>query len=79
MAVYLAESAQSGEQFSASLLTPSACFGAHAAVLVHVGVSLALSGAGTARGSARFQNDAGDVCVVAGVAGQHIRCCEADV
>lgn len=48
-------------------------------MLVHAGVSFAFLSAGLAGGGAGLQNGAGDVCVVAGVAGEDVPGGGADV
>src|SRR3954451_17726192 len=64
-------SAEGAEQIAASLLAAAADLGADPAVLVHVGVPLALVAARLARGGARLEDHAGDVRVVTGVPRQH--------
>jgi YceI-like domain len=64
-------SAEAGDQLLAGLLTTSAGLRADPAVFVHLGVPVALIGAGPAGSRAGLQHGAGEVGVVAGVPGQH--------
>jgi len=61
-----------GKKAIAGLLAPSACLGADAAVLVHLGVTFALLGAAPAGITARGERGAGQVGVEAGLAGQSV-------
>ena len=63
-------SAEGSDHVAARLLAPAARLGAHLAVLARRGVLLALGRARPAGGGARLKERAGEVGVVAGVAGQ---------
>ncbi|GAA2443345.1 hypothetical protein GCM10010421_37990 [Streptomyces glaucus] len=64
-------SAQGISQVVARLFAAAAGLGAHAAVVVLVGVAPALVGTGFADGGACLEDRPGDVGAVAGVAGQY--------
>src|SRR5256885_14804468 len=68
---FTSASAEGGDQLLACLLATSARLRADPAVLVHLGVPLALVSAGPAGGHAGLEHSAGKVGVVAGMPGQH--------
>ena len=62
-------SAKTAQQVGAGLLATAACFGADAAVLMHVGVGFAFCAAACTGETADLQEGTGDVGLIAGVPG----------